>query len=279
MAGGQFKGTDINVSGDWENGTPTAGDPAILPPGNINNIIDGGTTLQGIDLGYLQTHAAFRGSLGVTGTPIIAWADLMHFQGAGGCFIELDGNSASAVTDEIIFDAMGGNTKGRFELGSYASDPGNADKVYAVRGDVLIKSNIVWESTAVLEIGFRTARRSDVNLTVSGSGPTLPKLIVNGGTSHCHSVVTDLTIADGVHYQEDAKAVSINVLGGRLVYNHAASGTDVTLCVVHAGATLDLNGNSESKTFVRTIALPGSQIAKNDNRHTLNLLDLGATMI
>ena len=282
MAGGRLNGADMATSGNWEDATPGDGDPAIIPPTNQHNIIDSGDSMEGINLGYLRIHPEFSTRFGEQGNPIHICSELVHASGSGGCFIDLDGDTGGSgpnlVTDEIVFNAHA-NARAKFELGCVVADPGAAKDVYAIRGDVLIKSTIAWNAAAVLHAGFQQSRASDLRLTVASGGPTVPKLVVNGGEVYCDSVVTQLNVCGGVHYQDTAKAVTMHVMGGRLVYNHEAESTDVTLCVVHAGATLDLLGNAAQKTFVRTIALPGSRIRKDDSLHTLNLLDLGATML
>ena len=273
MAGGNITGADWGTDANWDSAAkPTANDQAIVPPTNGNNITDTGGTAKTIDLNLLRTHPGYLGSFGAEGAPIRTAADIVHVANSGGFYFECNDASPLLITDEIFIEPQA-NSRAPIQIGSDPGDLGQLDKIYAMRGDVLIKGNAIWKAGAAVHTGYMTAPAGDVVLTVA-NGATLPELNVNGGKVFCNTVVTKLSVSRGEVVQDVAKAITIHIFGGILTYNHAASGTDVTLCVVHPGATLNLLGNSLLKTFVRTIALPNSRIIKDDDLHTLNLKDL-----
>ena len=155
------------------------------------------------------------------------------------------------------------------------TNQGDFARIVCNRGILTLGASIKFTSTPIVTIGFIDDLLGDANLTIAAGAPVLATLQQNGGRSELHNEITNLRIAAGTCTKESAKAVNIEVAeGATLIYNHAASGTDVTLCEVHGGGTLDLMQNSVEKVFVKTIAHPGAIIRYDPSLHTIVLTDL-----
>jgi hypothetical protein len=264
MTGGQMTGADWIFAG----GTPVVNDLAIVPGTAGFDAVDTAGLAEGIDLNLLMTHPLFSGRFGSQGTPIRGCADFVHILNSAGFYFEVDGLGATLTCDLIVVDCKG-NAQAPVELGSNPGDLGKIDQVQIVRGDVLIKGNTVWATTAKVQVGSTTRRNNDAKLKIDSGIAALPDLKVSSGKVECLSIVTDLTMCAGELKQDTAKIVRADIQGGTLTYNHVSVGGDVLSIVVHAGGVLDLMGNSVEKTIDQVIAHPGSNVLWNPAIHAI----------
>lgn len=270
----EFVNTDWILESFSPSGLPVSTDKVICPANVSANRTDTVGNAHDIDLALLATHPLFHGQFGSLAAPIKSCADLIEIFGDGDFFFEATDDNASGLTvDDVLIAAA--NAGVQVVLTS-DSPTINADysRINAQRGRVTLGASIKFASTPIVTVGFVEDLLGDVHLTIAAGAPTLATLQQNGGRTELHNVITNLRIAAGTCVKDSAKAVNIEVLeGATLIYNHAASGTDVTLCEVHGGATLDLMQTSGEKVFVKTIAHPGAIIRYDTNLHTIVLTD------
>ena len=264
----------------WENASfaptniPVSNDQVVCPASVSGNKTDGSDNFNDVDLDLLYLHPGFRGDFGAEGAPLQGAADLIIHKGSGAFYFECtDSGAPNITTDEIRFECANSGVVSVIGTDS-AATLGDFLRIVVNRGKVTLAGNIVFAGSAIVKVGSIDNVLGDVNLTIAASAPTLPDLDQAGGLTTLHNVVTNLRISACTCFKETAKAVNIEIFGGTLIYNHAASGSDVTLVEVHSGGTLDLMRNAVEKVIVKTIAHPGSTILYDPALHTINLTDL-----
>lgn len=254
MANKLLQGTNWDTAGDWTPASePVTGDDVRVSD-TPRDIITGdqGT----IDLNTLLVPNRYVGSFGTSGAPLKAACSKVRYLGRGGFFYESDKNAGSNFrTDEIQIDAADSAVK--VEIGSNAADPGFVDKIVAMRGNILLKANIAFDTVTTPYI---QALRDAILAIAAGITNPLTLLHNQGATVKCDSVITTLRQFGGEHTQDIAKAVNCDVIGGTLIYNHAAGGGDAVVITVWDGATLVLDANSNAKTITTVTLLPGARM-------------------
>jgi hypothetical protein len=272
MADKYLLGTVWDTSGDWSPVAEpvTADDVRVSDAPRDITTGDQGT----IDLNSILVPRRYVGSFGTSGAPLKVACSKVVYQGRGGFFYESDKNGGSNFrTDEIQVDAADSAVK--VEIGSNAADPGFVDRVVAMRGNILLKGNIAFDTvtTPLIEV------MSEASLIVdSGIANPLTSLYNKGAVVKCSSVITTLRQIAGEHTQELAKIITVDLLGGILIYNHAAISGDATVIRVWDGATLVLDANSLKKTVTTVHLYPGAKMipSRPDGVNIIitNLLDL-----
>lgn len=274
MSGGMLvNGGAWGTAGNWSSAAiPVTDDLAGIPHTLNYNVTDASGDAKGIDLDALITHPGYVKSFGVSGTPIKSAADLVHVKGAGPFYFESHKDGASAfVTDEVRIEAATPNAIS--EIGSDASDAdSNITMVNVIRGNCTLTGTIKFSSDG--QVILTPAAKGDATLTIVNSADTLPLLLQLNGTSFIDNIVTRLDIKGGECTKDTNKAVEIDVYsGGVLIYNHGASGGDVTICRVHTGGVIDLTRNSLIKTFDHVVRYRGGVVKRFPSMHTFTKYD------
>lgn len=266
MAFKTLNGADWSTAADWDTASkPVDDDVAIIPGTNGNNIIMAGDE-GGVDLDALDVHRLFANLVGTSASPIAIAADLIKVYGSTGFFFECDhDDAADHFVDECVIQPDRGTP---VELGSRAQGGGFDafwKQIMLNRGQVTLKSNILYDTDGIVEVGYVNRRDSDVMAVIASGGPTLPNLRINGGRVENNSVATDTWLAGGTLVQDLAAATSLYIYsGGVCEYNHTSS----TLVVVYAGGTLDLLKNADAKTITTLWTFPGSTLIYDPTLHT-----------
>lgn len=267
MANKTLVGDDWSTAADWDGAAkPVDNDVAIIPGTNGNNIVMTGDE-GGVDLDALDVHRLFKNRVGSSATPIAIAADLIKVYGSAGFYFECDHDGlADHFVDECVIQMPTNATP--VELGSVAQGGGFDAKwkqIMLNRGMATLKSNIVYDTGAIVEVGYVNRRDSDAKLTIASGGPTLPNLRVNGGRVENNSVATDAWLTGGTLVQDLAAATSLYIYaGGVCEYNHTSS----TLIVVYGGGTLNLLKNAKVKTITTLWTFPGSKLIYDPTLHT-----------
>lgn len=248
MANRTLTGDDWSTPGDWGGTKPVDDDTAIIPATNANRALIMSGDEGGLDVDLLTVHHGFKGTFGVSATPLALAGDLIRVYGSSGFYMECDHDDAATHTcDVTLLQCRNANTP--VELGSVAQVggfDGKWDKVKAQRCNLTVKSNIVWTATGLLEVGYVSNPAGDVRVSLAASGPTLPTLRQNGGRVESHVVIAAGEIAGGILVQDDATPVLLHVYrGATLQLDHTAA----TTIYVHDGGTLDLLKNAKYKTI------------------------------
>lgn len=270
MSGGLITGTGAwGVDGNWSSlAKPVTNDKAIVPASMGNNITDAGGDAKAIDLDVLLTHAGFIAAFGASGAPVQSAADLVHIMGSGPFYFEAHASGSAFVTDEIRIECA--LASALVEIGSDAASLGDITRVHANRGNVTIKGGTQFSSSGGLVVVSKIDGEADVSLKLVSSAGTLPDFIQTAGKSFVDNIVTRMLIGGGECVKDVGKGVTIDVLpGGRLIYQHGASGGDVIMCRVHTDGVLDLTQNSVFKTLDTVIRYRGGKVEKNDSLHTI----------
>jgi hypothetical protein len=271
MANKLLNGTNWDTSGDWSPATEpvTADDVRVADAPRDIITGDQGT----IDLNSLLVPNRYVGAFGTTGAPLKIACTKVVYKGRGGFYYESDANGGSAFrTDEILIDAADPAVK--VEIGSNGADPGKVDRVTLMRGNVLLKGNIVFDASLSLVDLMREA-----TLTIAaGASVALPLLHNQGGISKSSSGITTLRQTGGEHTQDTVKITRADVFSGTLIYSHAAISGDATLITVWDGATLVLDADSFAKTITTIYLYPGARMSPSKldgiNLIVTNLFDL-----
>lgn len=268
----------IYTGNDWVNASfdpvnvPVANDVVVIPPEVTGNKTDTGNLANDVDLDLLMTHPGFTGDFGADGAPIKTAADLVVHQGGGGFFYQCTDNGAAGLTtDEVRIEAADNAVIAKLSTDATATD-GIFTKIIVTRGNVTLDASIIF-STSTVRVAWMNNIDTDATLTIAAGAPTLAVLEQYGGTATPHNVVTDLRISRGICFKETAAATNIVLAGGTLVYNHDATGGEVVLCEVQAGATLDLMRNAVAKVLDKVVAYPGSTVLWDPEMHTITDFD------
>jgi len=275
MAGGLFDGpTGVwDTVLNWTTGVPVTGDLASVPASQVNDVIGPTGANQNVDLDIFETHPEYRGDVGSSGSPIILASSLVHAKGSGSFFFKTSKNGGSNfVTDEVRIETSSPST--RVEIGSDAGDVNsNIERVNIHRGHGILVGDIRFSATSVVVLSSLVG--DEATCKIVQSADTLPDYKQIRGRGEIDNLVTRLAILGGTCIKDVNAANIIDVYpGGNLVYNHAAIATDVTVCRVHTGATLDLNQNGRIKVFDLTYRYRGATIHYTPAIHTLNIIDL-----
>lgn len=269
MSGGLLTGTGAwGVDGNWSSlFKPVTDDKAIVPASMGNNITDAGGDAKAIDLDVLLTHAGYSAAFGASGAPIQTAADLVHVMGSGPFYFEAHKSGSNFITDEVRIECA--LASALVEIGSDAASLGDITRVHANRGNVTIKGGTQF-SAAGLVVVSKIDGEGDVSLKLVSTADTLADFIQTAGKSFIDNIVTRMLIGGGECVKDVNKAVTIDVLpGGRLIYQHGASGGDVIMCRVHTDSVLDLTQNGLLKTLDTVIRYRGGKVEKNDSLHTI----------
>ena len=270
MSGGLLTGTGAwGTAGNWSSAAiPVTDDKAIIPASMGNNITDAGGDAKAIDLDAFLTHAGFVAAVGASGAPIQTAADLVHIMGSGPFYFEAHKSGSNFVTDEIRIECA--LASALVEIGSDAASAGDVTRIHANRGNVTLKGGLQFSDSGGLVVVSKIDGEGDVSLKLVSSADTLPDFIQTAGKSFIDNIVTRMLIGGGECVKDVNKAVTIDVLpGGRLIYQHGASGGDVIMCRVHTDAVLDLTQNGLLKTLDTVIRYRGGIVEKTDSIHTI----------
>lgn len=277
MADTSLNGVDWSTAGHWDNGKPADNDSASIPATNDNRAITMGDE-GGVDVDLLTVHHGFKGTMGTSASPIGVAADLIRVYGSSGFYWENDHDDVAEHTvDKCILQCR--NNSVPVELGSKTTvGAGSATwtNVWAKRGHVTIKANLLWTASGLLEVGYVGSPANDVQAILAASEATLPLLRQNGGRVESQVVITAGEIMGGTLVQDTATPVLIHVYSGAtLVLNHTAA----TTIEVHDGGTLDLLQNARFKTITTLTLHPKANIrwlqdvAATPGLHTVGTLN------
>lgn len=259
MAYRLFQGADWIAAGFNPASLPVANDEVVVPEGITHNKTDLSANFSGIDLNLLKTHRDFSGDFGASGAPLEGAADLIVHEGGGGFYFVC---STALTTDEVRIQARNNGVVAELD----STGTGDYTKIIVNRGIVTLPTSIIFAGSPKVVVGSVDNILEDARLIVAAGAPTLAELLQMGGRTTLHNVVTDLRISAGTCVKESAAATNVDLLGGTLVYNHAAASGDVALIEVHAGATLDFmrsvvtTGAGVRRTIDKVIAYPGANV-------------------
>lgn len=253
-----LNGLDWSTAGHWDNGKAADTDTAIIPATNDNIALTMGDE-GGVDLDVLVVHHGFKGTMGVSASPIGVAANLIRLYGSSGFYWENDHDDVAEHTvDKCLVQCR--NNSVPVELGSKATVAGGIaswEEVWAKRGNVTIKANLLWNASGLLEVGYVGNRLSDVRAALVAGGATLPLLRQNGGRVESDVIITAGEVMGGTLVQNIATPVLLHVYSGAtLVLNHTAA----TTIHVHDGGMLDLLDNAKEKTITNLTLHPKANI-------------------
>lgn len=270
----QLNGQDYSNGPSWDPvDAPTVDDKVTIPNTLNADVVDSGNASDHIDLDLLWLHPLFTKSFGSQATPIRGSADRIEVLGSGGFYYESDAGEGILQVDLIIIDPS--NPQAIVEIGSNAADKGEVLDITALAGNVTLKGNIKFAAAgSIVRVGRRGSPDAQLTVTIgSGLDVALPELVIGSGTVFNSGAVTKVTIG-GSLTQDTAAAATIDVLpGGTLIYNHEATTNDVLLVTVYPGAVFDCMQSPENKVFDKVVALPGSTVLRNAEKHTFTIFD------
>jgi hypothetical protein len=255
--------TGSDWDADWTPSVPVDNDSAFIPE-TLASSITSGMDQGDIDLDLLYTHQGFLRDVGASGAPLLIAADLIDLRSPGGFYFACDANSAAQKTDEIRIAAA--HRDAIIEIDSNAADAGDIDAIIALRGNILLKGNIQFGASCVLQVGYVETRLADVRLKIATGADTLPTLDQRGGKIISDGAITAAAVHAGELTQDTAAITTLEIYGGgKVIYNHSAA----TTVKVYEGGILDLMQTSEQKAITTLWRYPGSVVHMDDSLHTV----------
>ena len=238
------------TAGNWSPANePTVNERILIPAGTRSIECVGMSNIQ-----YTSLYVApgYTGNIGTSGTRLTcSFVDLVH-KGSGKIYFA----EGSGTTTTFLVDA-----------------PGNVDAIdctgsmtnfYLLRGTATLSGA---GSYTLITVGHRGSPSGDATLTITSSGGTQAEIMQYGGRVTNASTCTLLYCMAGTFIQQTGTAITTaNVGGAGNALLQYESVTQMTLCRVLAGGTLDVTKN-HSGVAVLTVAtlnlLPGSLLIED----------------
>lgn len=213
------------TTGNWQGGTPVAGDDAIIPPNTP--AITAGLDQSAVALASVFIQAGHRLTIGTAAAPLQLNCTSLRYAGDGQSYIDL---GASAAPVSITNTAPGSDTVQALYL------KGSGITTLAISGGNVALAGLPGETAS-----------PDV-IRVRGNGT---RLLLGAGVTF-----TTLEIASGI-VTAYCELAAVNVYGGELKHE---GGEDATAVTVYGGVA-NLNSEGQIDALVmnggRTIALEG----------------------
>lgn len=219
---------DLETTANWGGTLPVVGDSAVFPKGNEHGVA---TNLDAFEfkLKELITRRGYTGNIGSNGNPIITSASRVTLLGSGDVYYE---DKATTDTDFIVVDLASPEHTVRIS-GDKSVD------VLVLRGHVEIDGVV-----NNLRVGYHSNPTGDANVTVE-SVATITKIIQSGGMVDCSAAVARWAMSGGMAKQQVAAVTELDLLGGRMIYNHSA----LTSVDIHKGGILDTSQLTKQLTI------------------------------
>ncbi len=237
---------DWGDDANWSLVEPVSNQTAIIDAGTVN--VSAGLDNTAVDLDLLWISPGYSGDIGSSGGRLIIAADLIVHLGSGELWLYAEDNSAGLSIDRVVVCAANPST-----IVNIDGDAGALDHVQVLRGSVTLPER----PNTLLEVGYKTNRASDANVTLPASAGTTAEVMQDGGTLTSDDVITLFNFYGGRCTHGTGAITTLNAMGpGAIVYN--STSTLVTARVGN-GATLDLMQNHEQKTITTLWEMPGGR--------------------
>lgn len=265
MANKHATGNDWGNINHWDPVNVPITDDDVFIPDTLGSSITGTMDQGGVDLDSLYTHGKFLYDVGASGAPLILAADLITLKSPGNFFFECSKHAGALKTDLVRI--MCANRDAIVELGSETGDAGDFDNIIAMRGNILLKANILFGAAAVLKVHYIDNVLGDVRLRIASGADTLPGLEQRGGLVVSDRAMTLAHVHAGELIQGTQPITTCHIYGGRVVWNDETIGGDGVAITVWPGAVLDLMQNTVYKTISTVNRYPGSIVHTDSSLH------------
>jgi len=283
MALDTLQGADWGTAGNWASGAVPVANDAVSIPATLNvNVTDSGGAAETIDLDLVKVTPGFNHLFGTSGAPIRFAADRIEVGGSSGFYFESDADTSGTPLITDLIEVLCPNANTPVEIGSYDSNStanrGVITKIVISRGNVLLKGNIIFNSSEVI---LNPTSPGDARLEIASGADTLEELDIRGGESIAHNVLTEIKIARGAKHTQDTAAITTAEVYGTLLVNYGAglAGTTVATTIrMYKGSTVNLFGDGTkaglAKTVTTIVKHPDSTLIYDSSLHTISTLEV-----
>lgn len=250
---------DGNVAGNWQDGTPTAGDVVAFlrenngqPGWTVNPAAHTAILVNGFYVGPGYTQ-----NLGGSGAHIQISSEIVHYQGSGGKLWLKEGGAAGASAN-VVCDS---SADAPFSHDCLQLADTLFDRLAVIRGICTLESGC---AVTDITLGSRNNNNSESKLIIN-SGATAPTSVtVHSGYGSCLIQPTKLVIFGGVWVQEAGGAMptTIEMWGGLLILKTGGTATTTR----HFGGTIDCTQGGGLHTFTNYFRLPGAVLLGENNQ-------------
>ncbi len=263
MATTHFQGGtgDWGDNANWSGSEPVSTDTAIIDAGSVT--VNAGLGNTAVDLALLWISPGYTGNIGSSGGRLEIAADLIVHLGSGELWLKCADNSAGLSVDRMVICTANPST-----VVNVSGDAGALDHVQVLRGTVTMSER----PNTLLEVGYKTSKGSDANVTVAAGAGVTADVIQNGGTLTTNDEITTMNFFGGrwTHATATDTLTEVNLLApGNCVFNANAT---ITTCRVGNGATLDLMQSQHVKTITTLWEMPGGRVLMDKDSGTVHIV-------
>ena len=213
----------------------------------------------------LKVLSAYNTTIASSGAKLlfdmqVAGQVIVDAENAGDMYLK--GAGANGIGLVQVINTKGGSTPSVLYL------DGDIDRLRALKGKINLQATCVISTE--LNIGYLTARNSDVNLTIT-AGATLPAIIdMSGGTITNNVAITTLRMSDGLWTNAAGAITTAKLTGGHFYWNEGAIAT----AYVEGIAYLDGSGSVTPRTLALCYLGANGRLNINNGAQSINVTAL-----